>query len=115
MDAEIFSDKIIAHNLSFCSPLACKYAGDGIFHFALMYQFNIWIRVSNLSLKLTQCNLSHDFWVSSRRCQFLDSLQGGKQQSAFNLIRALILALMFDCLEHVMRYTYSLPDQRIQT
>lgn len=70
-----FSKKIIAYNLSFCSPLPCKYGGEGNFHLALMYQFNITIRVSNLSPMPMQRNWSHGCWVLWSRCQLLDRLQ----------------------------------------
>lgn len=99
-----FSNKIIAYNLSFSTPLPCKHGGDGNFHLALMYHFNMRIRVSNLSLMLMQCNMSHHgCWVLSGRCQLLDDLQVVKQQSAFELISALILGFSCKTLDIFLR------------
>lgn len=84
-----FSNKIIAYNLSFSTPLLCKHGGDGNVHLALMYNFNMRIRVSNLSLMLMRYNVScHGCWVLSGKCQLLDGQRLVKQQSAFKLIRA---------------------------
>lgn len=88
-----FSNKIIACNLSFSSPLPCKHGGVGNFHLAWMYQFNIRIGVNGLSLTLMQDNIRrHGCWVLSRRCQLLYGLRVVKQWSAFNLITAPFLS-----------------------
>lgn len=84
-----FSNKIIACNLSFSSPLPCKHGGVANFHLARMYQFNIRIRVNNLPLMLMQYNISrHACWVLSRRCQLLYGPRVVKQWIAFKSIRA---------------------------
>lgn len=70
-----FSNKIIAYNLSFSTPLPCKHSDDRNFHMVPMCHFNIRSEVSNLSLMLMSWNMSrHGGWVLSRGCQLLEGL-----------------------------------------